>query len=161
MPIANIGVWGGGGVMTKYELRKPTGGLKTAVWGPLQNGPKGNHLKERLLDQAHIPAIYPLLGGHWRGIPQWVILDVQPPTKSSFWETKLSPNEFFKFESSTPCTQVPLFWEGGVGGGGGGSKLLCVFWPQCVNLDPGPKYCLLIHGPSNNGGVLGPNSRSA
>ena len=36
--------------------------------------------------------------------------------KPSFWETKLSPNEFFKID---PCTWVPLFWEGrGVGMGG-------------------------------------------
>ena len=34
------------------------------------------------------------------------------------------------------------FWGGGGGwggvGGGGGSKLLCVFWVLCVDLDPSP-----------------------
>ena len=43
-----------------------------------------------------------------------------------------------------PRTRVPLFGGVGVGGvgggvsGGGGSKLLCVFWVLCVDLNPGP-----------------------
>ena len=50
------------------------------------------------------------------------------------------PQIFFSFLTPlAPRTRVPLFggW-GGVSGGGGGSKLLCIFWVLCVDLDPGP-----------------------
>ena len=50
-----------------------------------------------------------------------------------------------------PRTRVPLFGGlgGGVGGGvGGGSKLLCVFWVLCVDLDHQvPGNFFLVHGP--------------
>ena len=57
-----------------------------------------------------------------------------------------------------PRTRVPLF--GGVSRGGG-SKLLCVFWVLCVDLDPGPGrlFFFLYMDPLTHGGVPGPNSR--
>ena len=50
------------------------------------------------------------------------------------------PNEFFVFDPlSPPYPGTPFGGGGGRGGvGGGGSKLLCVFWVLCVDLDPGP-----------------------
>ena len=54
-----------------------------------------------------------------------------------------------------PRTRVPLF--GGVGGGGcrgGGSKLLCVLWLLCVELDPATFF--LYMDPLTHGG--GPGS---
>ena len=36
------------------------------------------------------------------------------PCKIIILETKLSPNEFFDFEPSTPPTWAPLFWGGRV-----------------------------------------------
>ena len=68
---------------------------------PLQGG--GNHLEERLLDQAQARASYtPLFWGHSRSIPQGMILDVQPLVKSLFCPIRASPNGFFDFEASTP-----------------------------------------------------------
>ena len=63
----------------------------------------GNHLEERLLDQAQARASYtPLFWGHSRSIPQGMILDVQPLVKSLFCPIRASPNGFFDFEASTP-----------------------------------------------------------
>ena len=80
----------------------------------------GNHLEERLLDQAQVRTPYtPFFGGHSRSIPQGMILDVQPLVKSLFCPIKQSPNGFFYFEA--------LFGHlgggGGMGGWGGGSKV--------------------------------------
>ena len=63
----------------------------------------GNHLEERLLDQAQARASYtPLFWGHSRSIPQGMILDVQPLVKSLFCPIRPSPNVFFDFQASTP-----------------------------------------------------------
>ena len=63
----------------------------------------GNHLEERLLDQAQARAAYtPLFWGHSRSIPQGMILDVQPLVKSLFCPIRASPNGFFDSEASTP-----------------------------------------------------------
>ena len=63
----------------------------------------GNHLEERLLDQAQARALYtPIFGGRSRSIPQGMILDVQPLVKSLFCPTKRSPNGFFDSEASIP-----------------------------------------------------------
>ena len=63
----------------------------------------GNHLEERLLDQAQARASYtPLFWGHSRSIPQGMILDVQPLVKSLFCPIRPSPNGFFDSEASTP-----------------------------------------------------------
>ena len=53
-------------------------------------------------------------GGHSCGIPQWVIMLVQPLMKKSFWDTKMSPNKIFDFDPSTsPGSWVPLLKVGG------------------------------------------------
>ena len=66
-------------------------------------GDCGNHLEERLLDQAQARAAYtPLFWGHSRSIPQGMILDVQPLVKSLFCPIRPSPNGFFDSEASTP-----------------------------------------------------------
>ena len=63
----------------------------------------GNHLEERLLDQAQARASYtPLFWGHSRSIPQGMILDVQPFVKSLFCPIRPSPNGFFDSEASVP-----------------------------------------------------------
>ena len=63
----------------------------------------GNHLEERLLDQAQAQASYtPLLGGHSCSIPQGMIFDVQPVVKSLFCPIRQSPNGFFDSEPSIP-----------------------------------------------------------
>ena len=66
---------------------------------------EGNHLEERLLDQAQARMSYtppPPFGGHSRSIPQGMILDVQPLVKSLFCPIERSPNGFFDFEASIP-----------------------------------------------------------
>ena len=63
----------------------------------------GNHLEERVLDQAQARALYtPLFWGHSRYIPQGMILDVQPLVKSLFCPIRQSPNGFFDSEASIP-----------------------------------------------------------
>ena len=62
-----------------------------------------DHLEERLLDQAHLQALYTLLlGAHSRSIPQGMIFDVQPFVKSLFCPIRQSPNGFFDSEASIP-----------------------------------------------------------
>ena len=52
-----------------------------------------------------------------------------------------------------PHTRVPLFGGVGVGGcRGGGSKLLCVFWVLCVDLDPGATFFLYMDPLTHGGG---------
>ena len=59
-----------------------------------------------------------------------------------------------------PRTRVPLFGGvGGVGGcRGGGSKLLCVFWVLCVDLDPRSRATFFLYMDPLTHGVPGPNS---
>ena len=84
----------------------------------------GNHLEERLLDQAQARASYtPLLGGHSHSIPQGMIFDVQPLVKSLFCPIRQSPIGFFDFEASIPENWISLFRGGGAGGVGWGSKV--------------------------------------
>ena len=42
---------------------------------------------------------------------------------------------------------------------GVGSKLLCILWPLCVYLGPGPENFFRIYGPPNPWRVLGTNSK--
>ena len=68
-----------------------------------RGGGQKNHLKERLLDQAQVPALYtPLFEGHSHSIPQGMIFDVQPLVKSLFCPIRPSPNGFFDSEASIP-----------------------------------------------------------
>ena len=70
----------------------------------------GNHLEERLLDQAQARTSYtPPFGGYTTyipfgglSIPKGMILDVQPLVKSSFCPIKRSPNGFLDSEASIP-----------------------------------------------------------
>ena len=53
-------------------------------------------------------------GGHSQSIPQCMVSDVYALVNSSFWETKLSPNEFFDFDpSSPPYLGTTAFFLGG------------------------------------------------
>ena len=89
---------GGGGGAPKGSRAQPA----NAVFPP-QQLKNGNHLEERLLDQAQARASYtPLFWGHSRSIPKGMILDVQPLVKSLFCPIRASPNGFFDFEASTP-----------------------------------------------------------
>ena len=50
-----------------------------------------------------------------------------------------------------PHAWMPFFWDGGVGWG---SKFFWhadtpVWWPLCVDLDPGPEFFFLMHRPPN------------
>ena len=93
-----FGCWGGGGGAPKLSKVQPA----YAVFLP-QQLKNGNHLEERLLDQAQARASYtPLFWGHSRSIPQGMILDVQPLVKSLFCPIRPSPNGFFDFQASTP-----------------------------------------------------------
>ena len=92
------------------QLRKSVGKVREIA---------GNHLEERLLDQAQARASYtPLFWGHSLSIPQGMILDVQPLVKSLFCPIRASPNGFFDFEASTPLNLDITFLRGG-----GGSKV--------------------------------------
>ena len=82
--------------------RGPTCGQLNHICSQCCDG-MGNHLEERLLDQAQARASYtPLFWGHSRSIPQGMILDDQPLVKSLFCPIRASPNGFFDFEASTP-----------------------------------------------------------
>ena len=62
---------------------------------------RGNHLEERLLDQAQVRASYnPFLGGHSHSIPQGMIFDVPPLVKSLFCPIRPSPNGVFDSQAS-------------------------------------------------------------
>ena len=64
-------------------------GLSFVALSKLHSPPRGNHLEERLLDQAQAWALYPPppLLGSLRSILQGMVSDVQPLVKSSFEET--------------------------------------------------------------------------
>ena len=54
-------------------------------------------------------------GGGVIRIPWWLISNVSPLVKSSFWGTKISPNEFFNFWALYPppsLLRTTFFWGG-------------------------------------------------
>ena len=84
-----------------------------------------NHLGDSLLDQAQAraPSPPPLFGGNSFWIPQCMISDVCSLVKSSFWETKLSPNEFLIL-MTPPYLGTSLGGGGARGWSGGGQNLV-------------------------------------
>ena len=97
---------GGGCLPVRPDTNPPPSG--TPPPGPYYlecgwNCQPGNHLEERLSDQAQARASYtPLFWGHSCSIPQGMILDVQPLVKSLFCPIRPSPNGFFDSEASIP-----------------------------------------------------------
>ena len=78
---------------------------------------EGNHLEERLLDQAYARTPYtPLFWGRTRNIPQGMI-GCLTPCKIITLRDKVIPNKIFDFEPSTPPHLGTTFLC--VGGGGG------------------------------------------
>ena len=101
------------------------GGSNAVKWdGETKRLKQDSPLKKVAGSSAGVGAMYPPFGGYSQSIPQCVILNVYPLVKSSFWETKLSPNDFFNFDPSDPLYLGTAFWHGASGGGGGGRDLL-------------------------------------
>ena len=85
---------GGGGYEGKKQVCVPKVGLSfVALYSKFHFFSGGNHLEERLLDQAQARMPYPpLFGGHSRSTPQGMIFDVRPLVTSLFCPTTQSPN---------------------------------------------------------------------
>ena len=62
-----------------------------------------------------MPPPPPHLLGYSNSIHQWVILDVQPLLKPSFWQKKMIANEFVDLDASNPLYPGAIFMGGGWG----------------------------------------------
>ena len=107
----------------------------------------GNYLEDRLLDQAHARAPYtPLFGGSFMEHTPKHDIGCLTPCKTIILRDKLSSNEFFDFDPSTPPPPLPgnHFFLGG------GFKNWLAHGRHCALIQTQvPFHFVLPHGPPN------------